>query len=143
MRKALPDLGRASCPIRAPLNQLLSGLVPEAAKKNKNQIQHPADTEEAGSEQPDDACADFTDIEAVSAKVAQEQAQEEGNPLPLMDVAEIFVDIGVLIHNVNHGLLRSCTVLGCAAVRAELRVPVNHAATIFAIHSIPLLPALY
>lgn len=128
------------CPIWARLCQRLSGFIPEAAEENEDQVQDPADAEEADSEQPDDAGADLADVEAVSAKVAQEQAQEEGNPLPLMDVAENFVDIGVLIHNVDDRLLGCCmvlatTVLRRAAVWAEFRASVDNASTIFTIHN--------
>ena len=127
------------------LNQVLTGLVPEASEDDENQIQKPADPEEADCEQPDDAGADLANIETMDAETTQEQAQEEGNPFALVDIPIVFVNVGVLIHHIDYRLLGSRIVLSCivldrivlrcSAVRAEFCVSVNYAAAIFAIHN--------
>ena len=71
---------------------------------------------------------------------SEEQAQEEGNPLLFMDVADA-VDVGVCIHDVNDGLL----VLGLrrggastgSAVRAELCPFVDFFSAVSTIHKDP------
>ena len=118
--KPSPIWGGLWCPIRTQLCQRLSGLIPETAKENENQIQNPADAKETHSQQPDDAGADFADVKAVDAEIAQEQAQEEGDPLTFMNVAaEIFIDVGIVVNDIDYGLLRNSAVLGCAALRAK------------------------
>lgn len=114
----------------------MSGFIPEAAQQNENQIQNPADAKETHGEQPDDASTDLADVEPVRAKVTQEQAQEEGYPFIFRDVAsEIFVDVCVVIHNIDDRLLGcSCAGLGCAALRAELGAICDLLATVIAIH---------
>lgn len=130
------------CPIRAQLYKSLTSFVTEAVKENEDQIQDPADAKETGGEQPDDAGADFADVEAVDAEIAQEQAQEEGNPFAFMDVTPVFIDVGVLIHNVNDRLigflLDSLSFYACTAVGAELCAGGEFFTTIFTIHKIPL-----
>ena len=93
------------CPNWAQLHKTLTGFVAEAAEENEDQIQDPADAEETGGKQPDDAGADFADVETVNTEVTQEQAQEEGNPFAFMDITPVFIDVGVLIHNVNDRLI--------------------------------------
>ena len=127
------------CPIRAQLCQSLTGFVFEAAQQDEDQIQKPADTEEAKGQQPDDAGADLADVEAVGPQIAQEQAQEECGPLTLVDIAAMdFVDIGIVVNHIDHRLLGCCIGLRCAAALAKLRIVFDLSAAISAIHKIPL-----
>ena len=125
-----------------PLNQTLAGFVAETAEENEDQIQDPADAEETGGEEPDDTGADLANIETVDAEVAQKQAQEEGNPFAFMDITPVFIDVGVLIHNIDDRLigflLDSLSIYACAAVGAELCAGRKFFTTVFAIHRIPL-----
>ena len=77
---------------------------------------------------------------AMSRMIAK--AQEEGNPFAFMDVTPVFIDVGVLIHNVNDRLigflLDSLSFYACAAVRTELCAGGEFFSTVFAIHRIPL-----
>lgn len=130
------------CPNWAQLHKALTGFVAETAEENEDQIQDPADAEETGGEEPDNAGADLAHVEAVNAEVAQEQAQEEGNPFAFMDIAPVFIDVGVLIHNVNDRLigflLLGLAVYACATVGAKLGTGGKFFSAILAIHKKPL-----
>ena len=123
-------------------DQGLPGLVPEAAQKDEDQIQEPADTEEANSKHPDQTGSDFAHIETMYTQPAQEQTKEERCPLALMDVPEtthVSVYVGIVIYYVNHrllvlGLRRSISGSG-TAVGTELGIGSNFFSAIFTIHT--------
>lgn len=120
--------------------QGLPGLVPEAAQKDEDQIQEPADTEEANSKHPDQPGSDFAHIETMYTQPAQEQTKEERNPPALVNVSEAcYIPVDIVIYYVNHRLLvlglgRSCSGAG-AAVGAELSTLGNLFSAILAIHT--------
>lgn len=122
--------------------QGLPGLVPEAAQKDEDQIQEPADTEEANSKHPDQTGTDLAHIESMYTQPTQEQTKEERCPLALMDVpesADVPVYVVIVIYYIDHrllilGLRRSISGSG-TAVGAELGIGSNFFSAIFTIHT--------
>lgn len=72
--------------------------------QDDNEVNEPANTEKAASEQPQDTSADFTLVKTVSADPTQEQTQEKGDPLAFL-VASVPVYIGVGISDNDIRLL--------------------------------------
>ena len=113
-----------------------------SVQENENQVNKPAKSKQAASQQPDDTSSGLANIETVCAEPAKEQAQKESDPPILMNVAKTAIVINIVVNNVDNrllilGLYRICACVG-STIGAELDTLCNFFSAILAIHTIDL-----
>ena len=123
-------------------DQGLTCFITETAQENENQVNKPAKSKQAASQQPDDTSSGLANIETVCAEPAKEQAQKESDPPILMNVAKTAIVINIVVNNVDNrllilGLYRICACVG-STIGAELDTLCNFFSAILAIHTIDL-----